>query len=113
MSKAPSEYFIKPHYMRKGKEGYDQRFWASTMQRALDLGEPAIALEAEMLRQWYEAGGKTVPNVPFEFTNDELFQFGVTRKNKRNYLLKLETSGWISVQWRDRNEPIIQLLKPF
>jgi len=96
-----------------GRNGYTQRWNAETMERAKDIRSPDLAVEEEMLRLWWHAGGKKDLSVWFEFPNEELEKAGFTRKEKWSYLQRVEKTKWVELQ-REKGFPVkVRLLREF
>ena len=88
---------------RKGAFAMVPLQWAADMAKATQTPGALIWILL-IYKAW-----KTKSTV-FPLTNDLLRQYGVHRETKRRVLAKLEASGLIKVERRNRQAPIITLL---
>jgi len=90
------------------ENSYGKRYYRETMERAKATGCALLAVEADILWRWWDAGEQS-----FSYPNVELNKYGFTSQQKNTVLRKFEEAGWISVQWRGKKSPIVTLLKRF
>jgi len=97
------------HPLRKGKTlWFDRAFYAPSLEIASHTGNALLAV-VTILRNRNNANGSK----PVVLGNLVMKELGFSRRDKIRALRRLESTGFVKVEWRNRQSPLVTVLKKF